>query len=95
MARFWLFTWNQRETNVTDLQLLALETKVMQRFLRTTGGPALSVHEKRMLDRCLDVDPGSVVVVAERDNHVVVTGSNLDGGRFRQPQVGRFFGRLY
>lgn len=83
MARFWLFTWNQRETNVTDLQLLALQAKMVQRFIRTARGPALSVYEKRMLDRCFDVDPGSVVVVAERDDHIVVTRRNLDGRRFR------------
>lgn len=95
MARFWLFTWNQRETYVADLQLLALEAKMKQRLFRTTRGPALSVYKKGMFDRSFDVNPGSVVVVAERDNHIVVTRSNLDGRRFRQPQVPGLLGGLY
>lgn len=82
MAQFWFFAWNQRETYIADLQFLAFQTKVMQRLFRTTRGPALSVYEEWMLDRCFDVNPGSVVIVTERYNHIVVTGSNSNCRRF-------------
>lgn len=56
MTHFWFFAWNQRETYIADLQFLAFQAKLMQRLFRTTRGPALSVYEEWMLDRCLDVN---------------------------------------
>lgn len=85
----------QRETNVADLKLLALEAKLLHRFLRTARGPALTVYEKWMLDGSFYIDPRSVVVIAESDYHIVVAWRNPNCRRFGQPQVGRFFGGLY